>query len=80
MPASTYLLRQDQAFCTPKAKQQQSVSASPSLVVPAGLLLYLLDLTFRLAQWMNVSIVTGSLLSENVLALNLQFTPVGALL
>ncbi|KAK9812181.1 hypothetical protein WJX73_002334 [Symbiochloris irregularis] len=40
-----------------------------------GLMLYLLDLTFRLAQWMNVSIVTGSILSEDVLALHLMFTP-----
>lgn len=39
-------------------------------------MLYLLDLTFRLAQWMNVSVVTGSILSEDVLALHLTFSPV----
>ena len=43
----------------------------------AGFLLYLLDLTFRLAQWMNVSIITGSLVSRDVLALQLNFDQVG---
>ena len=47
-------------------------------MLPAGFLLYLLDLTFRLAQWINMSIVTGTVLSEGVLALHLKFTPVRA--
>ena len=41
-------------------------------------MLYLLDLTFRLAQWMNVSIITGSLVAKDVLALQLNFTSVRA--
>ena len=41
-----------------------------------GLTLYLLDLTYRLAQWMNTSVVTGSLISENLLTLDLRFDPV----
>ena len=42
----------------------------------AGLTLYLLDLVYRLAQWMNTSAVTGSLVSENLLTLDLRFDPV----
>ena len=38
-----------------------------------GFLLYLLDLTFRMAQWMNVSIITGCLVSKDVLALQIKF-------
>lgn len=44
--------------------------------VAAGFLLYLLDLTFRLAQWMNVSVVTGSLSLHDILTLELSFSPV----
>lgn len=42
----------------------------------AGILLYMLDLTFRLAQWMNVSIVTGKILANDILSLELSFTKV----
>ena len=38
----------------------------------------MLDVTFRLAQWMNVSIITGSLVSKDVLALQLNFDAVWA--
>ena len=42
----------------------------------AGFLLYLLDVTFRMAQWMNTSIVTGKLLANGLLYLELSFVPV----
>ena len=48
------------------------------LHLAAGLTLYFLDLVYRLAQWMNTSAVTGSLVSENLLTLDLKFDSVSA--
>lgn len=42
----------------------------------AGFLLYLLDLSFRLAQWMNLSMVRGRMMPDNSLSLELSFLPV----
>lgn len=61
------------------AQTSDWISCNQGLALTAccvGLTLYLLDLTYRLAQWMNTSAITGSLVSENLLTLDLRFDPV----
>lgn len=59
------------ACCT-----ESMLQLRPTVFAPPGFILYCLDLVYRLAQWMNTSAVTGSLVTEDLLTLQLSFDSV----